>query len=94
MKQSLPGSTATKKLTNMFRPPVWRKQTGSEGRTAVPSGRKGDYQSFLGSGTSFEGKIALSGLVRLEGEFRARSMRTASWSGRAAWWRPGCPCAA
>ena len=70
MKQSLPGSTATKKLTNMFRPPVWRKQTGSEGRTAVPSGRKGDYQSFLGSGTSFEGKIALSGLVRLEGEFR------------------------
>ena len=70
MKQSLPGSTATKKLTNMFRPPVWRKQTGSQGRTAVPGGRKGDYQSFLDSGTSFEGKITLSGLVRLEGEFR------------------------
>ncbi len=70
MKQSRPGSTATKKLTNMFRPPVWRRQTGSQGRTAVPGGRKGDYQSFLDSGTSFEGKITLSGLVRLEGEFR------------------------
>ena len=54
MKESPPGSTATKKLTNMFRPPVWRKQTGSQGRTAVPGGRKGDYQSFLDSGTSFE----------------------------------------
>ena len=67
---SLLRSTATKKLTNVFRPPVWRKQTGSQGQTAVPGGRKGDYQSFLDSGTSFEGKIALSGLVRLEGEFR------------------------
>ncbi len=32
--------------------------------------RKGDHQSFLESGTSFEGKIAVSGLVRLEGELR------------------------
>ncbi len=70
IKLSLPGSTAIKMLSNLLLPPAWRRQTGSQGRTAGSGGRKGGHKSFLDSSASFEGKIALSGLVRLEGEFR------------------------
>lgn len=62
-------STATKKLTNMFRPPVWRKQE-SQSSGGSPTVKKSEYQSFLDNGTSFEGTIRLTGLVRLDGEFR------------------------
>ena len=62
-------STAIKKLTNIFRPPVWRKQ-GSRSAAASSTVKKSEYQSFLDNGTSFEGTIRLTGLVRLDGEFR------------------------
>ena len=65
-----PTSTATRKLTNMFRPPVWRTQ-GSQSAGGPPTAKaKSEYQSFLDNGTSFEGTIRLTGLVRLDGEFR------------------------
>ncbi len=65
-----PTSTATRKLTNMFRPPLWRKQ-GSQGTDGAPTAKaKSAYQSFLANGTCFEGTIRLTGLVRLDGEFR------------------------
>ncbi len=68
MKRST--STATRKLTNMFRPPGWKKQ-GSQGAGGVPTAKaKSEYQSFLANGTSFEGTIRLTGLVRLDGELR------------------------
>ncbi len=70
MKRST--STATRKLTNMFRPPVWRKlgSLGTGGAKTATAKAKSAYQSFLANGTCFEGTIRLTGLVRLDGEFR------------------------
>ena len=59
-------TSATKKLANILRP-----QAGARGRTRAPGVKmKGEFQSFLDNGTSFEGKITLVGLVRLDGHFK------------------------
>ncbi len=63
-------STPTKKLTNMLRPPVWRKGASQSAGGSSAMKAKAEYQSFLDVGTSFEGTIQLTGLVRLDGEFR------------------------
>lgn len=63
---SSPPTSTTKKLVNMLRP-----QASAEGSTAAPGVKmKGEFQSFLDNGTSFEGKITLVGLVRLDGHFK------------------------
>ena len=53
----------------MLRPPVWRKQ-GSQSAGTPTVKTRSEYQSFLDNGTSFEGTIRLTGLARLDGEFR------------------------
>jgi cytoskeletal protein CcmA (bactofilin family) len=71
MKRSLPTSTATEKLTNILRPHALRRQAGAHGGAAASGTKiKGEFESFLDNGTSFEGKVSLTGRVRLDGELR------------------------
>ncbi len=63
-------STVTRKLTNMFRPPVGRKQESQSAGGAPTVKVKSEYLSLLDDGTSFEGMARLTGLVRLDGELR------------------------
>ena len=71
MKWSLRTWTATEKLTNMLRPRASKRQARAHAGTAASGTKiKGKYQSFLDDGTSFEGKVSLTGRVWLDGELR------------------------
>ncbi len=54
----------------MFRPPVGRKQESQSAAGAPTAKERSGYLSFLDDGTTFEGTVRLTGLVRLDGELR------------------------